>query len=376
MRFVDLVAAPSTLKPGRWALVYATVDTSLAATVGALATKMRGAPVFGCTSSRGVFTPRGFERGAFALIADEGDPAAASVARACSAVGARRTAREAALAITQQLGRRPDALLLHATPGFEERLVEGLEDAFDGQPPPTYGGSAADDDLSGGWRVFSGTQVEREGFVLAGFVSEKPVHGSFVAGYVPGKQRGTVTRAKGRVILEIDHEPAAVVYNRWRAGALDGALGRDQVVLGDTTLHPIGRVIDRVGNVPRHLLSHPHEIRADGSLSLFTDIVVGDEIAMMVGSEASLLERTEQVVTRALGSGARSTALRAGILVYCGGCVMAIGDRTRAVSELYRKAIGGAPFVGAATFGEIGCFTGPSPVNRHGNLMCDTILFE
>ena len=107
--------------------------------------------------------------------------------------------------------------------------------------------------------------MEREGFVLAGFVSEKPVHGSFVAGYVPGKQRGTVTRAKGRVILEIDHEPAAVVYNRWRAGA---------------------------------------------------------------------------------------------------------------VSELYRKAIGGAPFVGAATFGEIGCFTGPSPVNRHGNLMCDTILFE
>jgi len=96
---------------------------------------------------------------------------------------------------------------------------------------------------------------------------------------------------------------------------------------------------------------------------------------MMGGSEASLLERTEQVVARALGS-ARRASLRGGILVYCGGCVMAIGERTHAVGELYRKAIGGAPFLGAATFGEIGCFTGPSPVNRHGNLMCDTILFE
>jgi hypothetical protein len=35
-----------------------------------------------------------------------------------------------------------------------------------------------------------------------------------------------------------------------------------------------------------------------------------------------------------------------------------------------------APFLGAATFGEHGSFPGPKPINRHGNLMCDAILFE
>ena len=206
-------------------------------------------------------------------------------------------------------------------------------------------------------------------------MSAQPVYGSFVSGYVPGNQRGVVTRVRGRIVQEIDHQPAAEVYNRWRGGELDAALAKGGVVLADTTLHPLGRVIDRVGAVPRYLLSHPHEIGLDHSLSFFTEFAVGDEIAMMVGSRASLLERTEQVIARALGHSRDKAAVRAGILIYCGGCVMAIGDGAREVGTLYHRGIGSAPFIGAATFGEIGCFTGPTPVNRHGNLMCDTILF-
>jgi hypothetical protein len=238
-----------------------------------------------------------------------------------------------------------------------------------------YGGSAADDDLSGKWKVFVGTQIETEGFVLGAFVDEQPLYGSFVAGYVPGKEHGVVTRSRGRIVYEIDNQPAAVVYNRWRGGELDEYLAKGGVVLASTTLNPIGRVIDRVGAVPRYLLSHPHEIGADRSLSFFTEFATGDEIVMMVGSKASLLERTEQVIARALGHGRSRANLRGGILVYCGGCVMAIGDGAKEVATLYHRGIGSAPFVGAATFGEIGCFTGPTPVNRHGNLMCDTILF-
>lgn len=371
MRWVDL-SAPAPAVRGRWALVYATVDAPIDARVAALSSRIRG-PVFGCTSSAGVFTPRGFERGAFALIGEEGDAAVEVAVRTCNAVQARRVAREAAQAITAQLGKRPDALLLHATPGFEERLVEGLDDAFDGRAPQTFGGSAADDDLSGKWSAFLGPERVGEGFVLAGFSSERPVLGSYVAGYVPGRQRGVVTQASGRVVHEIDHRPAARVYDEWLGGALGVAVEQGRVVLADTTLHPVGRAIDRVGNVPRYLLSHPHEVLRDGSLSFFTELAQGDEIVLMIGSAASLLERTEQAAARALGRG--DAKPRGGVLVYCGGCVMAIGDRAREVGTTYHRAIGGAPFIGAATFGEIGCFTGPTPVNRHGNLMCDTVLF-
>ena len=130
-----------------------------------------------------------------------------------------------------------------------------------------------------------------------------------------------------------------------------------------------------MGNVPRYLLSHPHEVRSDHALTFFTDVAVGDELAMMVGSEGGLMERTEHVVSRARGMAHRATPIAGGILIYCGGCVMAIGERAKDVGKLYAKAIASAPFIGAATFGEIGCFTGPTPTNRHGNLMCDTVLF-
>jgi hypothetical protein len=371
MRYAELRQAAT--RPGRWALVYRTVDA--AAQADALTARMRGAPVFGCTSSGGVFTPGGFERGAFALLGDEGDATVDVALRAANATSARRTAREAAQQITTRLGRRPDTLLLHATPGFEERILEGIDDAFDGSAPPMYGGSAADDDLSGRWQIFHGSESLSEGFLLVGFQSARPILGSFVAGYLPGKQRGTITRASGRIVHEIDGKPAAEVYDAWRGGALASALAKPRAVLADTTMHPLGRLVDRVGNVPRYLLSHPHEVRPDHALTLFTDVAVGDELAMMVGSEGGLLERTEQVVTRARGPAHRKTPIAGGILVYCGGCVMAIGERAKDVGKMYAKAIAGAPFVGAATFGEIGCFTGPEPTNRHGNLMCDTVLF-
>lgn len=372
MKFVDLQAGAAG-QGARWALVYSTVDAPLAALLAGVSTKVRG-PVFGCTSSSGVFTPRGFERGAFALVGEADDPSAEAIMRPCGAVQARRAARDAAQEIAVRLGRRPDVLLLHATPGFEERLLEGLDDAFEGAAPPTFGGSAADDDLSGKWSIFVGAKREREGFVLVGFASERRVHGAFVSGYVPGRQRGTVTRAAGRVVFEIDGRPAAEVYDDWLGGALAGARATGGVVLGATTLHPLGRAVDRVGSMSRYLLSHPHELRADGALTLFTDVTTGDELVLMIGSEASLLDRTEQVVARALPRGAPRP--RGGVLVYCGGCVMTIGERAREVGTTYYRAIGEAPFVGAATFGEVGCFTGPSPTNRHGNLMCDTVLFE
>lgn len=357
-----------------WILAYATVDQDLSSLVAGLAQRYPGKPVFGATSSGGVFVPGGFLRGAHLLLGETSDGTkAGSAIRACNAVSAWRAARDACTEIRNQLGGSPSALLLHATPGFEERILEGIEASFDGDCPPIYGGSAADDDLKGNWRVFGSGRVEAEGFVLAGFRSERKIYGSFVAGYLPTQQRGTVTKVRGRVVYEINGQPAADVYNRWRTGALDAKLSGG-IVLADTTLHPIGRLIDKPRGVPRYLLSHPHQILPDHSLSFFTELAVGDEICMMMGSTDSLLDRTEQAVSRAMGID-RDAPLAGGILIYCGGCVLALGNRTKDVARLFAHQVKQSPFLGAATFGEVGCFAGPKPVNRHGNLMCDTLLF-
>lgn len=356
-----------------WLLVYATVDQRLDEVLLGVRARFPTAAVFGCTSFQGVFGPHGWARGAHALsaTADEGIRAAPAI-RASNPARARGDARAAAHEIAGALGRAPDTILLHATPGFEERILEGIDEAFDGRPPPVYGGSAADDDLSGKWQVFAGTQQEREGFVIVGFASDQPVHGSFVAGYLPGKVKGRVTAASGRRIRSIDGKPAARVYDTWLGGALGDLLAKGGNVLSRTTLHPLGRVVDKVGAMPRYVLGHPHEVHPDGSMSLFTEVAVGDELVLMMGSDAALVERTDQVAARA---GRHATALRGGILVYCAGCVLAIGDKAQDVGRRFHDRIGGVPYLGSATFGEQGCFVGEKRENRHGNLMADAILF-
>jgi hypothetical protein len=375
MRWRDLSGSPSSQsRNAPFALVYATADAPLDSFSFA-----PGTLVVGCTSSGGVFTPRGFSRGGYALTVEDHDGVDVRIAGgATTASSAREAAREAARQVCSQLGRAPDAFLLHGTPGYEERLLEGIAEAFEGSgspAPPVYGGSAADDDLSGKWRIRVNDETLGEGFVLAGFASKKTVHGAFVAGYLPGAQRGVVTAAEGRRVYTIDGRPAAEVYNLWRDGALRDVLGQEAIILARTTMNPIGREIDRVGRVPRYLLSHPHAVHSDGSMSFFTEFAVGETLVLMMGSLGSLLERTDQAVHRAL-HGDRSANLRGGILIYCGGCVMALGQKTDEVATLFAKAVKNAPFLGAATFGEIGCFPGPSPVNRHGNLMCDVLLFD
>ncbi len=352
----------------RWALVYATVDA-----ISKVRTQADGStPLFGCTSFQGVFTPDGFPRGAHALIGEAGDPVADAVSATVGARDARERAAELTRELRERLG-RVDALLLHATPGFEERILEGIADAFDGSPPPAYGGSAADDDISGQWRVFHSREAIGEGFVLAGFRSDAPVHGSFVAGYNPGRRKGKVTAASGRIVRTIDGRPAAEVYDEWLGGKLGEQRRTGGVVLGETTLHPLGRAVGTIGRMTRYLLSHPHRVEPDGSMALFTDVKVGDELVLMVGSRDALFERTDRVAGRA-SRGAET--IRGGVLVYCGGCVGVTAERTNEVSQRFGSRIDGAPFVGPATFGEVGCFDRREGVNRHGNLMADAILFE
>jgi FIST C domain/FIST N domain len=244
-------------------------------------------------------------------------------------------------------------------------------------PKEEAGRPSAPDPMSGSWKVFSEKGVATEGFAMAGLCatsSATTLHGGFLGGYLPTAKRGVVTQAHGRVIAEIDGEPAAVVYNRWTGGIISQELHGGGNVLLKTNLHPLGRIIETKSGVPQRLLSHPHQVHPDGGLGLFTDISVGDVVELMIGTPEPLVSRTGKVVSRAVGRA--SGKLCGGVLVYCGGCLAAVLDRADDIATAFHAALEGAPFVGVATFGEQGCFlTGRNKLNRHGNLMCSSVLF-
>ncbi len=362
-------------EPPAWALLYAIQGFPIRSLLRAFSARFPKVPVFGCTSFRGVFTPRGFIEGAALLSASaNAGISAATALREANPASAYEAASSAAREIEQKLHAAPDAILMHATPGFEEAIIAGVTDVL-GNGIPVYGGSAADDHIRGEWKVFADTSIIGQGFVLAGLsaAGARNVHGGFLDGYLPTHNVGTVTRSSGRTIFEIDGRPAANVYDDWSGGVISGERTSGGNVLLRTNLHPLGRVVDDTRGMPTRLLSHPHEVLPDGALRLFTEVTTGDRVELMIGTPEPLVQRVGRLVARAVPR--RRTRLRSGLLVYCGGCLAAVLDRAPDISAEFSRAIAGAPFIGVATFGEQGSF-GRQKANRHGNLMCSAVLFE
>ena len=363
------------LRDPTFLLAYATVEFPLPKLVEDLRRSFPDTPVFGCTSYQGVFSREGFFRGA-ALLA--GEPAdglhVAAVVRRASASDARAKAHAACSELVAALDGKPRLVLMHATPGFEERIVEGIESAI-GHDVAIFGGSAADDSIAGGWQVFAGGAFVEQGFMLAAFSSDEEIHGGFLGGFLPTARSGRVTKSEGRKVLEIDGRPAALVYNEWTGGIIDDEIKTGGVVLLKTSLQPVGRVVDESMGVPMRVLCHPHEVMGS-ALTFFTEIPQGEEITLMLGSQTQLLSRMGKVIQRAVGGQRSAPSLQGGLFVYCGGSLGVILDQASEISRQFKKGAGDIPFVGVATFGEQGCFVGKRKANRHGNLMCSVVLFD
>ena len=98
----------------------------------------------------------------------------------------------------------------------------------------------------------------------------------------------------------------------------------------------------------------------------------------MNGTEKGLLKRTSMVVAQSLLGIKGKIDIKAGILIYCAGCVNVVIKNADEIVKNYFEELGKEiPLIGPATFGEQGrFFIEGKKVNKHANLMCNTILFE
>jgi hypothetical protein len=355
----------------------------------------------GCSSCRGVMTEEGlfgFAGGGFALWGVR-DPDGAygtgfaaidppdGADRDVAAATARDAARRAYAAAVDSAGRRgelPELVWVLAVPGVEEAVLRGLDDVTGGQVP-IAGGSAADNTIEGGWTCFAGSEIGRSGVAVVALFPTTALASSFQSGYEPAGPSGTVTRCEGRLVLEIDGRPAARVYDEWTRGLLAAALtGGESNVLSLTTMAPLGREIGRINvdqqSIPYYSLLHPERVTETHALTLFAEVTPGERLYLMQGSIDSLVSRAGRVADAArslLGDGQRgrpNAGLAGGLVIYCAGCMLAVGDELPGVAKELATALGGSPFIGAFTFGEQGCLLGGE--NRHGNLMISVAVFE
>lgn len=291
-----------------------------------------------------------------------------------------KNSREQAAAILQQAmmnaGKpfeQPALIWCMQAPGNEESILAGIQDVV-GQHVPVFGGSSADNDVSGKWCQFDGNTLYQQGLVIAVMYPYSPISSYFSSGYAVSECQGIATATAGRQLLSIDNQPAADIYNQWLAKLKQPLLQPGNVLMA-STFNPLGRVLNPLEEIPISLMSHPAYLNDDGSLNLFSEIAVGDNIFLMHGDKKQLIARAAEVVNVA-----KSTLriqynreVAGAIIVYCAGCMLSVKDDLADVQAGLKAALPDIPFVVTFTFGEQGCFVDGS--SRHGNLMISAVLF-
>ncbi len=336
-------------------------------------------PFLGSTSCMGVMTEKGFcsrdgcGLGLLALDDRQGAYGIGAVPMGNNPQQAAGEAVEKALENAGRAGEMPALVWLAAAPGQEEAVLRGIESVLGGDVP-VLGGSSADNEVTGGWKQIAGGEVFDDAVVVVAMFPSVPVSHAFHSGYVPTRHTGTVTRANGRLLMEIDGRPAAEVYNDWTGGVVADFLNGGGNVLALTTLYPLGRMAVAIDGVPCYALSHPDSVTPEGFLTLFSEVQEGEQITLMSGSVDSLTSRAGRVAADALSSGGMDAGRISGALaIYCAGCMLAVRSEMDKVVSSINEVLDGQPFLGAFTFGEQGCFlTGQ---NQHGNLMISFVVF-
>lgn len=344
--------------------------------------------IHGGTSSGAVFTVDGYHGGksdALALLAVASPRMTFGVGGASlgEVSSAREAGRKAILAAIENARKRrrdkPKLVLMTAAPGKEEEILRGIEEVI-GKRVPIFGGSAGDDDISGKWEEFANGHVYGNGVVLTAVYTDLKVGWAFESGYRRTERGGIATKVKGRVIYEIDHKPAARVYDNWIGGELSEILKTEKEELSiraKTVFYPLAKVIKRNDEEAYYISMHPVPFGPSQEfLEVHTNVEKGDELFLMRGSWEILLNRAR---TTSLEATVRERILPRdiafGISFFCADTMLAIPPEERPkIPPLVKDGLVGAPFIGTFTFGEQGFLPGVG--NVHGNLVSVAVVFS
>ncbi|MDQ7003244.1 MAG: FIST N-terminal domain-containing protein [Ghiorsea sp.] len=303
---------------------------------------------------------------------DEGDFGVGLVRQDGASEQAAVEALVQAIADAGRPGELPSLIWMNASPGQEEALLQGIASVV-GSHVPVVGGSSADNEIKGEWWQFSKQTCTQNGVLLIAFYPDCAIDLSFHSGYAPTPHVGIVTKAEGRIVYTIDHQPAAEVYNQWTQGSISSKLAGGNI-LQDSTFSPLGVEAGTVEGAPYFAMKHPEQVLDDGAMRLFSNVERGEKLTLMEGSRDSLTRRAGTVIGGLMArKGWAQEQVAGALIVYCAGCMLGVREHMLDVHQGIRSVLGDTPFQAVFTFGEQGCFI--DGVNRHGNLLISAILF-
>jgi hypothetical protein len=342
------------------AILFSTVDYDLDTLVGVVQECIGDTPLWGGTSSSGVFTSKGWitgDKGAAALLLLTGRPAGVGSALVGSEpLAAAKTAVSQAL---HQAGGAAAAFLTMPVMGQEDQLLEAIHELAPNIP--VVGGASSEHGPSGSMRQFANGKVLQGGYSVAAIGGKKAGH-VFMNGYKPTGKKAVVTAATGRRLVTLDGRPALEVYQEWTG------LPKDQITGGNiliaSTRRPLVMLLKG-----QELSFHPVNSNEDGSIDTATTQQVGATVELR---ENSLDGMIADVATAVSAAAQQVTEPSTVILSHCGGRALALGDRIGDVVPQVNKAVGQIPWIGFLAFGEQGSVLLDQPM--HANLSLSALV--
>ena len=330
-------------------------------------------PVIGCTSNGGLIVPDGYitsEDGFCGMmsLADEN----LTVGVACKEAGRdpRAIGRKVAIEAVENAKstRAPAYFYMVASPKEEEAYLMGIQDVIG--RVPMFGGSAADDKVTGDWKIICNDKVIEDGVAVAFFYTDNEIVTSFTGAYKETKNIGLITEVKNhRDLVSIDGISALKKYAHWTNVSPASLKGEN--LLHASVMRPLG-IKDPLGNLT--VIRHPMFGNDNGTKTVEDDtIMLGNNV--VENTAIIQLETTVDGLINATGDTIKDvkkqlyTDPAAYILFHDGARRMEIDNRIDEVFKQVSKEAKGVPFIMPFTFGEYG-------YDEHSSNICGGLMLS
>jgi len=336
------------MQGAKLAFLYSSVNYDQAALIGSIKSALPGVAIVGNTSFTGVITQKGYVSGDYfaGLMAFGGD-VSIGVAGAERGDCPEATGEKIALEAMKKAGKStaPNYFYMVASPGEEEFFLKGITKVIG--RVPFFGGSAADNSISGDWKLFADDLVTANGTAVAFFYTDTAFANEYTGAYCESDKAGVITKVRdNRVLEEIDGVPALKKYAEWSGKDVGNLKGMDLLVA--TICNPLG-VKDRLGDLIA--IRHPMNGNDDLSMNIGSNLAKNTAVIYMEGSVDGLIESAGATLRDLKGKLCDAAGFH---LVHCGGRRAGIGDRIDEAAKLIKEAAGDVPFIVEFTFGEYG----------------------
>lgn len=343
--------AAQGLNAVKMAFVYGSCDYEIEQMISGVKEELNGAAILGNTSFTGVITPDGY------ITSDDGFVGVMALSDENMSVGVAAMERGSdpfltGIAIAQQAMKNarkdvaPAFFYMAASPAEEEFYLKGISSVIG--RVPFFGGSAADNSISGNWKLYSGDTIFSDGVIVAFFYTQGSVKNLFTGAYHETDDFGVITKVSGnRTLVEIDGIPATQKYAQWANLEKEAVTGGNLLV--STITSPLG-VKDRLGDLVA--IRHPMNGNEDGSMAIGSNLAEKTCVIRMEATIDELISSASETL-KSLLAGLESTP-KALHLVHCGGRRAGIGDRIQEVAKGIQAVAGDIPFIVEFTFGEYG----------------------